>query len=439
MKHATILATVFLLALGAAASDVKYTQEMQMGQGVPAMRTTVYVKGDLQREDMNMMGMGDFSRINNCSTQRVTMLNPRCQAYYVVSGGSEPSAPAAGAQPAARGGGVVKVNATYRDTGERQTMLGYPARHLVLKTTMDGTPNSCSPGHWEMESDTWMIDLPALPACASQMAQRPPTRDTGGCADRVEYTTKGDAATGLPVKTTMTVTSSNGQRQTIVSEVKEISTATLDAALFQVPGGYKQMNSTQELMTCGMNAAGPAGMAGALAAAQQQARQAQAQAAAGEATAAQPAAGVVRIGIVFNDRAKKLDASTVTRQLVDGIRQHQGFDAVRIEATSPADVQKQAADQKCSFILYADVQEARTAAPRLGGILGRAAGVGGSVQPTQNIRMDYRLTTVQPPDQQVAKDTLNHSEQTVSLDQAVTSFMQKTADRAVSDAARYRK
>ena len=112
---------------------------------------------------------------------------------------------------------------------------------------------------------------------------------------------------------------------------------------------------------------------------------------------------------------------------------------MRIEARAPADIQKEAVEKKCDFLLYGDVAEAKTSGPKIGGLLGRAAGVGGSVEPKHSIRMDYRLTLVEPPDQQVARDTLSHSEQTPAIEQATSNFMDKVAERATGDARRWKR
>lgn len=442
MKRTVVVLLALLAASLCPAADVKYTMEMKVAAGMPSMTTTVYMKGNQQRSDMNMMGMGQMSTITQCDQKQTISIGDRCKAYY-ISTLDDNGLPVVSSGGTAKKGGVVKIENTIRDTGERQQMLGHEARHLIVKITMDGGPGSCTPGHSEIETDTWVIDM-AMPGCVAKAQEGPPqtVRGSADCQDRYEISTKGAAGSmakmGLPVKTTMTVKASQGAATTMTMEVKELSTATLDASLFQPPTGYKQVNAQQDVIMCGVGSMA-SGMAGAMAAARQQAeadaRQSQG-GAAGE-TAAKPAG--IRIGVVFSDRSGKMDTGSASGKLIEDIGQKPGFDAVRIEATSPAEIQSEAVAKQCTFILYADVQEAKTGMPSVRGLLGRATGSGGSAAPTQSLRMDYRLTTVQPPNQQVAKDTLSHSEQTAMMGQATDNFMQKTADRATADASRAKK
>lgn len=438
MKRTGVLLLVLLAASLCPAADVKYTMEMKVAAGMPSITTTVYIKGDQQRSEVNMMGMGQMTTITQCGQKQTVTIGDRCKAFY-VSTLNENGLPVAGAGGAAKKGGVVKIENTIRDTGERQKMLGQEARHLIMKTTMDGQPGSCNPGHAEIQSDTWVIDM-AMPGCVARAQEGPPpiVRTSADCQDRIEVSSKGTARAGLPVKTTMTMSTAQGQATSMTMEITELSTVPLDASLFQPPAGYKQVNSQQDVLMCGIGSIAGA-MAGAMAEARKQseADARRSQTAAGGETAAKPAG--IRIGVVLTDRSGKLDTGGASAKLIEDIGQKPGFDAVRIEATAPAEIQSEAVAKQCTFILYADVQEAKTGMPSVGGLLRRATGTGGSAQPTQSLRMDYRLTTVQPPNQQVAKDTLNHSEQTPAMSQATDNFMQKTADRATTDASRARR
>jgi len=148
--------------------------------------------------------------------------------------------------------------------------------------------------------------------------------------------------------------------------------------------------------------------------------------------------GVILIGVVTTDKSGKAPPDRLTSQIIEQVGNAQGFQGVPIEARDPAAIEKEAADKKCQFLLYDDVAEAKTTMPKLGGLLGRATGRGGSVEPTQSIRAEYRLTLVQPFDQQVARDTLSQSEQAPSMDPVAGNLATKIAERAVSDARRWK-
>ena len=125
-----LLVSLLVLAVPYVAADVKYTTEMQGATGTPALRSTVYVKGQQERRDMNMMGMGEISTITQCAKRQTITINWKCKLYHVAPLDSEEPAP--GTMPTAapersepaRKGGVVLVENDIRDTGERQTMFG---------------------------------------------------------------------------------------------------------------------------------------------------------------------------------------------------------------------------------------------------------------------------------------------------------------------------
>lgn len=453
IRHQAVVVALVCLMCLAAAADVKYTMEMQTGPGMPSLSTTVYVKGQLERRDMTMPGMGQISTITNCATRQTTMVNAKCSVYWIV--GSEGGAPAAasGAGPA-RKGGVVKVINEIRDTGERQTMLGQQARHLLLKTRLEAGPGACISGQTEMDMDMWVINVAGFSPDCQKFGEPPASPQAGGCRDTYEVVNRGaTAAMGLPVKQTFTTTV-DGQRHSMTMEVKELSTQTLDASLFAPPAGAKQAASAQEVYTCGM---GPmmagGGMQAQMAEAMKRAREQQAREQQEQPAQPRPPTpyavgevgsrgagrgGVILIGVVTTDKSGKAPPDRLTSQIIEQIGNAQGFQGVPIEARDPAAIEKEAADKKCQFLLYGDVAEAKTTMPKLGGLLGRATGRGGSVEPTQSIRAEYRLTLVQPFDQQVARDALSQSEQAPSMEPVAGNLATKIAERAVSDARRWK-
>lgn len=454
MKQKTLLlALLFCTAAVAPCSDLKYTTEMKAGAGMPAMASTVYLKGQQERRDMNMMGMGDISTITQCPQKHVITVNHKCKLYFVapMQEGAPPMAMPAGGPGMSRGrpprqGGLVVVENEVRDTGERQKKFGMTARHIVVKMTMDAKEGSCNPGHHEMETDMWVVDLAgAQLSCRARLGETPPpTPQAGGCQDKYEVKAKGSAASPgtFPVKMTFGTGAGPGGPQSMTMEVTELSTATLDQSVFGIPAGYKQASSAQEVYTCAMGMGQLAeAMRGARshreAAIQPSTPETPEVAASGLATPEVAASGRPRIGVVSSGKASAVDPSRLSDELVEDIKGNREFDAVRIEATTPAEIQKEAVEKKCEFVLYNNVVEARTKAPKIGGLLGRAAGIGGSVMPTQSLRAEYRLTLVQPFDQQVAQDNLSRSEQASTMEVVAGSLMRTTADRATADARRW--
>src|SRR3954468_3576464 len=68
------------------------------------------------------------------------------------------------------------------------------------------------------------------------------------CQDRVRYIGGGMRSHGYPMKLTTTTTDAQGRSFSFTQETTELSKATLDPALFDVPAGYRQVNDYQGLM-----------------------------------------------------------------------------------------------------------------------------------------------------------------------------------------------
>jgi hypothetical protein len=75
-----------------------------------------------------------------------------------------------------------------------------------------------------------------------------PNRKQGGCEDQVRSRRTGTGKVGYPLVETMTMYGPNGQITfTTTKEVVDLSREPLDAALFDVPYGYAETRSNQEL------------------------------------------------------------------------------------------------------------------------------------------------------------------------------------------------
>src|SRR5262249_50290902 len=70
---------------------------------------------------------------------------------------------------------------------------------------------------------------------------------SSGCEDRVESKTVGEARLGYPIKQMITMYGEDGRPNVIAIEVLDLSKATLDAALFEIPADYKEAKDYREL------------------------------------------------------------------------------------------------------------------------------------------------------------------------------------------------
>ena len=241
----TALAIACLLTItGIASADTKV--KSRQTSGGQTYENTSYIKGKRQRSEMNN---GQMIVVQQCDLRRNIQIMPQAQAYiikpYDVPNTTSTAPGAANSQPSAKTkGGVVTSTVTTKDTGERKQMFGYTARHIITTMEMESSPEACSQVKSKMQIDGWYIDAEFALECDSGVTYRPYTSPhSGGCQDR--YVTKqvGTAKKGYPVweKTTM-FDASGAESFSTINEVVEFSHATLDASLFDVPAGYRQVN-----------------------------------------------------------------------------------------------------------------------------------------------------------------------------------------------------
>src|SRR5713226_10280642 len=168
----------------------------------------------------------------------------------------------------------------------------------------------------KMETDGWYINLEYGLSCGGsarppQMGRREAPR---GCQDRYQFRRTGPVNLGYPLIETTTMYGSDGSVQfTMSKEVIELSRQTLDAALFDVPVGYAEAKSQQEMYS-------QPSMAEMMAMGRQQQGQSSSS---GESSMSRTpstanAAGRGKIGVVeFNNKAKAtVSADSLRDQLV---------------------------------------------------------------------------------------------------------------------------
>ncbi len=246
-----------------------------------------------------------------------------------------------------------------------------------------------------METDGWYIDLTFGLDCdlgAAQMAGRPPV-PPGGCRDEVVAKQIGSGRRGYPLSETTTMFGPDGRAMfTSTKEVLDLSREPLDAALFDVPAGYTETTDSQELY-------GAPSMASIMSeSSQPQASQAQPSAERPESSsvsaAMTKAPGTLRVGVVaINNRTDRSVSLDSLRQRLIGRIAGSGIDAVPLSGISAAEIEAEAKAKQCDFILYTDLSTLKTSASKkLGGFLGRAAGVSG-IEKTES-RVDFKLFAV---------------------------------------------
>lgn len=250
-----IKSATLVLALMCSASivlaDIKITtKSTSSGQ---SFTSTTYIKGARQRIE----GMG-YTTIYQCDQKRMIQINDKTRSYLITPlADKSEAARGAGAQSAgARRGGVITYTTTSTDTGERKTMMGLTARYIKSKTVITASEGACTPMNMEMESDGWYVDLPGGASCPTDAGGAPVMPvEQSECVDEVRYKTEGTAKMGYPVMTTTRIKFNAGDDgpamnippTTSLQEVVDLSKVPLDAALFEIPAGYREVKSAQEL------------------------------------------------------------------------------------------------------------------------------------------------------------------------------------------------
>lgn len=258
---------VIFCVITTALADVTIKQRVTMSG--TKFESTRQIKGSRERTEQKMemadpamaTYMPQVATITQCDLKRRIQVNDRKQLYMIdpFETNETPVQPVRPSQPVAKGpakkGGTVTMSYNVRDTGERKTMFGLQARHLIITQEMESSPDSCNgPGKIKTEFDGWYADFTADFSCPTaatpQMPGRTPKPD---CFDRMVMKAAGTAPKGLMLEGTMKIYGSDGSVQmSQTTETLELSRNTLDAALFDIPQGYKQASSSQDLYAISM-------------------------------------------------------------------------------------------------------------------------------------------------------------------------------------------
>jgi hypothetical protein len=453
-------AIVMLLCVSASASaDLKITR--RVGAAGRSSESAVYIKGARERTEMPTI-----TTIRQCDLKRTIQINERARKYVIIpdaavdaSAATTPAPATPQAPKATRRGAVVTHTVNINDTGERKQMFGYTARHIKTTTVMDAPAEACNPGHMEMESDGWYIDFAAGgPSCDVDRPTPPPARGPRpDCADQVRFRTTGSGRLGFPVTVTTrfkmagaqgdddtdaetSAMMSNAMSSTL--EVTDISTVALDPALFDVPAGYTQSASIEELYSppvgmMGMGAGGGPATGGMPPGARPPSDNGQGMGAmAGMAAAARPKQpGMIRVGVAaINNRAGGTVSLGALRERLVGSISDSNVEAVALDASDATAADAEAKAKDCDFVLYTDLSALKqSAASKMGGMFGRVTGVGGMEK--YESRVDFRLV---PAGGSAPSLESNATAKEDGADASVGAALEREA-KAVTAAARKKK
>lgn len=384
---AYVLATVLVLPLFA---DVKVKTKRESG-GRTA-EDTIYFKGPRARREIDdVMGV-KIVTILQCDKNRYVELNPASKKYVIV-------ALDLNEKPAARpekgkNGGEVTLKLSASDTGDHQQMFGYTARRVKSTINFDASSHACAKD-LKFEEDGWYADLSPGLNCHARLDLYDAI-GTGeglysGCHDTFRFNTSGFNNTGYPLKQT-TVIKRGKERFTSSLAVTELSNATLDAGLFEIPEGYIQARDNSDFMLLPKNA------------------------------------DVSRIGVplIKNDTSQKIDQMRDT--FIRALR-NAGLEPVALNGDSAASADADAKNRQCDYILYAQIASVKRK-KHGGGFLGGMVGDDTKKSVTYDVVLAYKLT--KPGQSTSLLDSTEESREGASALQGVNTALDQVVRKTLN-------
>jgi hypothetical protein len=235
MKRVVCLAVLLVAFAVSSAADLKIVTRSSSANALHKSVQTKYVQGPRQRYEYERSPLR--ATINQCDAKKRIELNLEQNLYGITEFGPD-GIPIGQRRYPVSGkytGPIYHYIITTEDTGERAKVFGFDAWH-VRETTV--TTTSTSPKPNKTVVDYWYIDLD-VPADGCY-AWPEDWRAAMVAADG-RHTLKriGTAKRGFPVLRRTVSQNFAGKPSEHVVEVTELSTASLDPQLFQIPQGFQ--------------------------------------------------------------------------------------------------------------------------------------------------------------------------------------------------------
>jgi hypothetical protein len=397
------LPILFFALSSLAFADLKLTNRMTSGG--QTLTSTVLMKDGKVRTETKLSGRS-LVGIQDCQHHQIVSMNDATKAFLITDLDESPlTERAARSTPAT----TIVMKVTEQDTGEHKDFFGHFARHIKGTIDARGGEGACHVDS-HASTDGWYIDLPEYESCtpADRQILRDRVLSSSNCSAHITVNSSGVEQPGYPVLVDMTFRGDNGD-VTVHQETTELSSSTVEPALFEVPGGYKQVKGYAELMGTSNQLNSPIGMG-----IQQSGGQnfppltgagpnenGNGVVAGASNTTTEKKKGVLRIGIT------QLTSSANTGLVLDGLQQELvndinfvGGQGV-IVAADPNDrdaTMEQARHQGCDYVVFTNITNFRTASvgQKLGRVFNRGGvgGVGGAEQ--GRVQIDAEVKIFQP-------------------------------------------
>lgn len=246
--HSYLIVAAVLLAAVAHAQDLHIKTNISVGGNFASTSETA-IKGARERT-VNQAGNGSTISLRQCDLRRTLTLNEQAQTYYVANDPQDENAAraaalATGVPATETAEGKIIVTTTVTDTGERKVMYGYQARHLKAKVVQEPSQDACTQVRQSFEIDGWFADISKEQAACAAIA--PPVQQGTGCRDAIIARRVGSGKLGYPIQENITMPAPDGGKMTVTLQVSELTKQQLPTEMFDVPAGYRQVNSLAEL------------------------------------------------------------------------------------------------------------------------------------------------------------------------------------------------
>src|SRR5688572_13101267 len=332
-----------------APSDIRFKSRYTTGDQVTEGAT--YLRGSRERYEL-----GDMILLRQHDLKQSVQISRASNTYLIVPAAAG-DAPAV-ATDAPKTSGVVNVETSIADVGERKPMFGLQARRVTTVIDRQPQAGACDQSKQRMETDGWYVDAPKTLAA---QPPSPPSTSAAACRDDINASIVGDTALlGFPIAYTTTVPGADGKPVIVVQmEVTEFEVTNLDAALFEIPEGMTAVENSRTLVKAVSDA-----------------NEAKLAVRAPISAAPPKKAGVTRVGVpeLSNKTTQNVDTRALRTQLIAELAE-QKMEGVPLAAASQDELNAYAKDLGCDYLLVAQITELKASKPgRLGRMIKATAG-----------------------------------------------------------------
>jgi hypothetical protein len=334
-----------------APSDIRFKSKYTTGDQITEGAT--YLRGSRERYEL-----GDMILLRQHDLKQTVQISRAANAYLIApDAAADSSAPAA---DPAKASGVVTMETSIADVGERKEMFGLQARRVMTVIDRQPQAGACDQSKQRMETDGWYIDAPKA------LAAQPPVpakTSAAACRDEIKANMTGEASLlGFPIAYTTTAPGPDGKPVIVMQmEVTEFEVTNLDASLFEIPSGMTAVANGRDL-----------------AKAISDANEAKLAARAPTSGAPPPArkTGIIRVGVpeLANKTTQNVDTRALRTQLIAELAE-QKMEAVPLAAAAPDELHAYAKELGCDYLLVANITELKASKPgRIGRMIKATAG-----------------------------------------------------------------